>query len=188
MARHRDHAPPDESAETVSLDPLINYKPLGRPGPLTTLTAQLGAQLCRRIAAGDTLRDAAAAVGTSDTVVQGWLTRGHEAIERGAEDIYTAFVMEYSAARAHFHRVLQEAQLENIGNRAFNDKYVRWRLAVSAPKDFTLPRTAKPAGGDDGAFELVSPEEAQKTLADRLGRFLSGEDKKTAPPPPIEEE
>ncbi|NBD09261.1 hypothetical protein [Corallococcus silvisoli] len=188
MARHRDHKTEREPEEVVSLDPLLNYRPLGKPGPVTTLTPQLGAQLCRRIAAGDTLRDAAAAVGTTDTVVQGWRTRGTDAIERGEEDAYTAFVMEYEAAAAHFRRVLQEAQLENIGNRAFNDKYIRWRLGVSDPKNFTVARTAGPTGSDGGAFELVTPDEAQKTLAERLSRFLTNEDKKLAAPPPSSEE
>ncbi|CAM4465890.1 hypothetical protein [Corallococcus exiguus] len=188
MARHRDHQPEREPEELVSLDPLLNYRPLGKPGPVTTLTPQLGAQLCRRIAAGDTLRDAAAAVGTTDTVVQGWRTRGTESVERGKEDVYTAFVMEYDAAAAHFRRVLQEAAMENIGNRAFNDKWVRWRLATSDPKNFTLPRTAGPTSSDGGAFELVTPDEAQKTLAERLARFLTNEDKKLEPPPPAPEE
>ncbi|RKH03660.1 hypothetical protein [Corallococcus carmarthensis] len=188
MARHRDSGAEREPNEAVSLDPLLNYRPLGKPGPVTTLTPQLGAQLCRRIAAGDTLRDAAAAVGTTDTVVQGWRTRGAEAIERETEDIYTAFVMEYEAAAAHFRRVLQAAAMENIGNRAFNDKWLRWRLGLSDPKNFTLPRTVGTTSSDGGAFELVTPEEAQKTLADRLARFLDNEAKKAMPAPAEAEE
>ncbi|RYZ39275.1 MAG: hypothetical protein EOO71_20735 [Myxococcaceae bacterium] len=188
MARHRNHEAEREPEEAVRLDPLLKYKPLGKPGPTTTLTEQLAFQLCRHVAAGLTLRDAAALVATTDTVVQGWRTRGAEAIERGEADLYTAFVMEYEAAGAHFRRMLHEAQLENIGNRNFNDKWLRWRLGLSDPKNFTLPRTAGPTSGDGGAFELVSPEEAQKTLAERLSRFLTNEDKKAAPPPPAEEE
>ncbi|RJS19571.1 hypothetical protein DRW03_21300 [Corallococcus sp. H22C18031201] len=186
MARHRDHQKEEdeEVADVVSLDPLATYTPLRKPGPATTLTERLGSELCRKIAAGHTLRDAAALVGTTDTVVQGWLTRGRDAVERNEESPYTAFLMEYQAAGAHFRHVLEEAQQANIGNRAFNDKYVRWRLAVSDPKNFTIPRQGGPTGTDGGAFDLISPEDAQKTLVDRLSRFLGDEEKKVALPPP----
>ncbi|NPC72931.1 hypothetical protein HPP05_24605 [Corallococcus exiguus] len=188
MARHRDSGAEREPDEAVSLDPLNRYKPLGKPGPTTTLTEQLTFQLCRHVAAGLTLRDAAALVGTTDTVVQGWRARGTEAIERGETNLYTAFVMEYEAAGAHFRRTLHEAQLENIGNRNFNDKWLRWRLGLSDPKNFTLPRTTGAAGGDGSAPELVSPEEAQKALAERMARFLSSEDKRKVLLTPMVEE
>ncbi|MBJ6762797.1 hypothetical protein JGU66_18695 [Myxococcaceae bacterium JPH2] len=165
----------------MSIKPLDSYRPINKPGPATTLTERLGFELCRCIAEGFTLRDAAHLSGTTDTVVQGWLARGRDAIERGETNIYTAFVMEYGAAGAHFRGALMRAQLDNIGNRAFNDKGVHWRLAVSDPKNFARVRTED---AEKGAFDMVSPDDAQKTLADRLSRFLGDEERKATLPPP----
>ncbi|QSQ24864.1 hypothetical protein JY651_07960 [Pyxidicoccus parkwayensis] len=180
MARHRDHDPDAEPAEVLGLDPLATYRPLKQRGPATTLTEPLGLNLCRYIAAGRFLRDAAVLAGTSDSVVQGWLRRGREDIEAGEQSLYTWFVMEYEAAAAHFRRALEELVLANIGNRQLLEKYIRWRLSLSDPKHYTLPRDANPAAAAQGAFELVKPEDAEKSLMEKLQRFLADEDKRAA--------
>ena len=178
MARPREDS--DGGApEAFSLDPLKGYKPLKRPGPVTTLTEAVGLEVCRHIAAGRTLRDAASKAGTSDVCVQEWLKRGREAIGQGRDDGYSCFVVEYEHAGAHFREALDSAALENIGNKAFNEKYVRWRLAVSAPKDFTLPREGPAVAGNGlGAlFEMVTPEQARARLEEKLARFLDEHDR-----------
>lgn len=78
----------------LDLDPLATYRPLKQRGPATTLTEAVGLALCRHIAAGRFLRDAAVLAGTSDSVVQGWLRRGREDIKAGEQTLYTWFTME----------------------------------------------------------------------------------------------
>lgn len=174
MSRHRDHDPDGEAPEVIGVDPLATYRPLRQRGPATTLTEPLGLEVCRRIAAGRTLRDAAARSGTNETCVQGWLRRGREAIEQGEQNLHSWFVLEYEAAAAHFREVLDVVVLANIGNRAINEKYIRWRLSISDPKGHTLPREppAPAANGLGPLFELVTPDQARVRLEEKLNRFL----------------
>ncbi|TQF09076.1 hypothetical protein FJV41_46535 [Myxococcus llanfairpwllgwyngyllgogerychwyrndrobwllllantysiliogogogochensis] len=180
MARHREHDSDAEPAEVLGLDPLATYRPLKQRGPATTLTEPLGLALCRHIAAGRFLRDAAVLAGTSDSVVQGWLRRGREDIEANEQTLYTWFTMEYEAASAHFRRALEELVLANIGNRSLLEKFIRWRLSISDPKHYTLPRvSAAPTAGNNlgPLFELVTPEQARNKLDEKLERFLEEHDK-----------
>lgn len=190
MARHRDHDEEAEPAEVLGVDPGATWRPRKQRGPLTALTERLILELCTLIAEGRTLKDAAALVGTNDNVVQQWLKRGREAIEQGAEpDVYTALVVEYEAAAAHFRAELDRVVLANIGNRSVNEKYIRWRLAVSDPKGHTLPREgpAPAASGLGPLFEMVTPEQARVRLEEKLTRFLGDEarvrEAMEAPPP-----
>ncbi|WAM28520.1 hypothetical protein [Myxococcus sp. NMCA1] len=180
MARHKDYEPEDEPAEVLGLDPLATYRPLKQRGPASTLTEPLGLALCRHIAAGRFLRDAAVLAGTNEGVVQGWLRRGREHIDAGEESLYTWFVMEYEGAAAHFRRALEELVLTNIANRQLLEKFIRWRLSLSDPKHYTLPRTAPAAPAADGLFELVKPEEAETSLLAKVRLFLADEEKRLA--------
>ena len=186
MSRHREHDPDGEAPDVVAIDPLASYRPLKQRGPATTLSEPLGLEVCQRIAAGRTLRDAAARAGTNETCVQGWLRRGREAIEQGEQNLFTWFVVEYEAASAHFRETLDKTVLANIGNRALNEKYIRWRLSISDPKGHTLPREppTPAANGLGPLFELVTPDQARVRLEEKLNRFLGEQSEE--PPPPAE--
>ncbi|MFP2897558.1 hypothetical protein [Corallococcus sp. 4LFB] len=191
MSRHRDQPDDDgdSGSEAVTLRPLDTYLPLKKPGPESTLTERLGLAICRRIASGRTLRDAAAKEGTNEGVVQGWLTRARAAVAASEENLYTWFLVEYEHAAAHFRAALEDTVLDNIGNRQLNEKFIRWRLSVSDPKNYTVPREAvAPTGNGLGPlFELITPDEARAKLDDKLATFIAQHQKaealKDAPPP-----
>lgn len=178
MSRHRDHPGDEEDSsgeEAVTLRPLDTYRPLKKPGPESMLTESLGLAICRRIASGRTLRDAAAKEGTNEGVVQGWLTRGRAAVAASEENLYTWFLVEYDHAAAHFRAALEDTVLDNIGNRRLNEKFIRWRLSVSDPKNYTVPREAAVpvSNGLGPLFELITPDEARAKLDDKLATFIA---------------
>ena|GEM_PF-6740651 len=158
-------------------------KKRGRPakfaGPASTLTYGIQTEIVTQLRKGATKRMAAALAGTTEGRLQGWLRRGREAIEGNKRSRYTEFVQEVERAEAEYQMQLVEASTEAISDKTMNDKVIRWRLAVSAPKDFTVPREAAvAAGGALGPlFEMVTPEEARTRLDEKLTRFLEEHDK-----------
>ncbi|GHG79708.1 hypothetical protein [Comamonas sp. JC664] len=168
----------------------------GRPakwnGPASTLTFEIHRELVANLRKGATKRMAAALAGTTEVRLQGWLRRGREAIEQGKRSRYTELVQDVEKAEAEYQMALVEAATVAIGDKTMNDKVIRWRLAVAAPKDFTVPREAPVAAGNGlgPLFELVTPELARSRLDEKLARFLEEHDKEVtaeAEPPPSDD-
>lgn len=165
----------------------------GRPpkwnGPASTLTFEIHKEVCARLKSGATKRMAAALAGTTEVRLQGWLRRGREAIEQGKRSRYTELVHDVERAEAEYQMGLVELSNAAIIDKTMNDKPIRWRLSVAAPKDFTVAREAQVAAGNGlgPLFELVSPEQARTRLDEKLARFLEEHDKleaaEAAPPP-----
>ena len=171
-------------------------KKRGRPakwnGPASTLTFDIHREVVAHLRKGATRRMAAALAGTTEVRLQGWLRRGRESIEAGKRSRYTELVQDVDRAEAEYQMGLVELATEAISDKSMNDKVLRWRLAVAAPKDFTVPREAPAAAGNGlgPLFELVTPEEARKRLDEKLNRFLEEHDKEAAAEagPPLEAE
>ncbi|RKH19143.1 hypothetical protein D7X74_07585 [Corallococcus sp. CA047B] len=159
-------------------------------GPASTLTYAIQTELVASLRKGATKRIAAGLAGTTEGRLQNWLRRGREAIEAGKRSRYTEFVQEVEKAEASYQMTLVEASTDAITDKDINDKVIRWRLAVAAPKDFTVPReAAAPAGNGHGPlFEFITPDEARSKLDEKLTRFLEEHDQeaKALAEPPLE--
>ncbi|MFP2960275.1 hypothetical protein ACLEPN_21235 [Myxococcus sp. 1LA] len=147
----------------------------GRPakfsGPSSTLTYAIQTEVVARLRRGATRRMAAALAGTSAKHLENWLRRGRDAIESGKRSRYTELVQDVEKAEAEYQMSLIEASTDAITDKTMNDKVIRWRLGV-ADREFRAERTV--ATGDvQGPFELVTPEDAQRALAEKLERFLT---------------
>lgn len=187
MARHRAHRDPDEEAweddgPTEEAPGSREYKPTGRRGPVSECDAAVIVAVAKALARGCTRRQAAALAGVRPNTLNTWVKRGHEETEEGKETILTALAFEVDRAEAHYQdELLRIGNLSSVDKR-ISDKFVRWRLAVGAPKEFTIPATAvgTAAQGLGPAFELVTPEEAVGFLTEKLERFLAEHEKNAA--------
>lgn len=190
VARHRDYEEPEEDGPEPEEAPGSRaYHLVGRSGPASTCSPDVIASVAKALARGCTRRQAAALAGvTSANLLTTWVKRGLEELDefengkRTETSVLATLAFEVSRAEAHY-----QAELIDIGNKAsvnkgLSDKWVRWRLAVAAPKDFTVPAASLgPASQGLGpAFELVTPEEAATTLDEKLARFLEERDKQLA--------
>lgn len=92
------------------------------PSPVTLLTPELQAEICRLIKAGNRNEVAAIASGVPQKTYETWVTNGNKGIEP-----YAAFLEASGAARAHAEVNMMKAQLagdpfkgNNTGTSAFN--------------------------------------------------------------------
>lgn len=152
-------------------------------GPASTLTYQLQTAIVAELRQGSTKRMAAAIAGTTETRLQNWLRRGREAIEAGKRSRYTEFVLEVERAQAEFQKSLVKDARDSIHDKTMDGRGARWFLAVTAPKDFTVPReAAAPASNGFGPlFEVITPDEAMAKLDDKLATFIAKHLKDQAP-------
>ncbi|RKH64111.1 hypothetical protein [Corallococcus aberystwythensis] len=144
-------------------------------GPATTLTYKIQTAIVAELRQGATKRMAAALAGTTDARLQNWLRRGREAIEAGKRSRYTEFVVEVERAQAEFQKSRVKDALDSISDKTMDGRGARWFLAVTAPKDFTIPREpAAPAGNGHGPlFEVITPDEARAKLDEKLATFIA---------------
>ncbi len=162
-------------------DPIKGYRPLGKPGPSSTLTEDMIVPIATRLASGNTYNDAAAPSGTTGDCLKQWLSRGKEVVAKGEENLYTRLLVEVANAKAHYHGWLLEQGHASIGDRGMSDKFVRWRLATSAPLDFTVPAAgAGPQASNSPLQEVATAQQALASLEEKLARFLELEDKRAA--------
>lgn len=179
-----ESAPEAPGAAAGIPDPLAgyHYRP-GLRGPATTLKPEMVPIIARELARNGVQRIAAAKAGTTEDCLGAWLKRGHEAMRRGKRSIYTELLAACEEAWAHRYGYLIELGERTVTDRHCNPRFITWLMSVTSPKQFTVPREATAASGSLGpAFELVTPEEAEKALVEKLTRFLA--DEATAPPPP----
>lgn len=164
-------------------------KKRGRPskfsGPATSLTYALQTALVAELRKGRTRRLAASLAGTSPKRLENWLRRGREAIEAGKRSRYTEFVQEVDRAEAEYQAGLLTSVDDAIRDKTMNDKVLRWRLGI-ADREFRAVREAPESSDGQGPFDLVKPEDAVRSLTERLERFLS--DASPAPAPEVEAE
>ena len=169
----------DDEGAPLAPDPLEGYEPTGLRGPRTSLTPDMVFVIAREIARTGVLRSAAARAGTTDDCLGQWLRRGKDAAARRKRSLYTQLYMEVEAARAHRRGYLINLGERSVTDRHMNPRFVTWLMAVTEPKEFTVPREAAPvqqANGLGAAFEMVSPEEAAKSIEEKLRKFLKLED------------
>lgn len=179
-----------ESAPDIP-DPLAgyHYRP-GRRGPATTLKPEMIPTIARELARTGVQRIAAAKAGTTEDCLGAWLKRGHEAVRRGKRSIYTELLAACEEAWAHRYGFLIELGERTVTDRHCNPRFITWLMGVTSPKQFTVPKEAAPSSHSLGpAFELVTHEEAEKALVEKLTRFLAEDAKRgaeeiAAPPPP----
>ncbi|MBZ4371473.1 hypothetical protein [Corallococcus sp. AS-1-6] len=163
-------------------------------GPASTLTYKIQTAIIAELRQGATKRMAAALAGTTEARIQNWLRRGREAIEGGKRSRYTEFVVEVERAQAEFQKSRVKDALDAISDKTMDGRGARWFLAVTAPKDFTIPReaTAPTSAGFGPVFEFVTPDEARAKLDEKLATFiaqhLKAESLKDAPPEPPSED
>jgi hypothetical protein len=171
--------------DPTPLNPLEGYAPCGTRGPITILEEKpkMIGVIARALASGKTRKDAASKAGTTDDCLRQWLKRGNEQALQGKATLYTKLLAEVNHAEAHWRDKLQEVELQGMVNpRRFDLKHARWRLAISDPKNFTQQRGPgeDEAGHGLAAFQLMSPEEAVRSVEEKLLRFLKEEDNRVA--------
>lgn len=181
--------PPKEGEDAPSApgipDPLKGYyyRP-GRAGPATTLKPEMVPIIAEALARTGVQRIAAAKAGTTEDCLGAWLKRGREAMRRGKRSIYTELLVACEEAWAHRFGFLIELGERTVTDRHCNPRFITWLMQVSAPKQFTVPKEATAAAAGLGpAFELVTPEDAEKALIEKLTRFLAEEAKRAEVPP-----
>lgn len=163
----------------LPLDPLEGYAPCGTRGPTTTLKPRMIPVIAKALAAGKTRKVAASKAGTTDACLRQWLKRGEEQALQGKPTLYTRLLSEVQHAEAHFADKLDEIELKGLVDpRRFDMKHLRWRKALADPKYNTLPTQGSgenEASGALAAFQLMTPEEAVRSVQAKLERFLKAE-------------
>lgn len=121
---------------------------VSRPGPETTLSAELQRVICGYVNAGATIPHAAEAAGVRWDVCKRWIARGRKGIEP-----YAAFVEELSKARA-MYRVATRLCIVNAAKKG------DWRAAAY------LEQQLQPVRTRDGAQQPTPP--VQDVLEERV--------------------
>ncbi|MCY1080287.1 hypothetical protein [Archangium lansingense] len=173
----------DGGDSSLAPDPLEGYEPTGLRGPRTSLTPEMVLTIAREIARTGVLRSAAAKAGTTDDCLSQWLRRGKDAAARRKRSLYTQLYMEVEYARAHRRAYLINLGERSVTDRHMNPRFVTWLMAVTEPKEFTVPRepgAALPGNALGPAFEMVTPEQAMKSLEEKAAKFLALEDRRAA--------
>ncbi len=165
------------------VDPLAGYRYRpGRRGPRTTLRPEMIRTIAEGLARTGMQRIAAAQAGTTADCLRAWLSRGLEASKRRKKSIYTELLMACEEAWAHRYAHLIQLGELTVTDRHMNPRFITWLMAVTSPKDFTVPKEkAQVAGNRLGpAFEMVTPEAAAASLEEKLAHFLDTEEKVSA--------
>jgi hypothetical protein len=159
-------------------DPLEGFhlRP-GRRGPATTLTEEMIHTIAEALARYGVKRIAAAKAGTTEDCLDAWLRRGADAAKRRKRSLYTQLYAACEEAMAHRAAYLIELGDKTVMDRHTNPRWVTWALAVTAPKQFTVPKEgpAKASGQLGPAFEMVTPAQAAASLEEKLAHFLATE-------------
>lgn len=164
-------------------DPLAGYEPTGLRGPRTSLKPEMVLVIARELARTGVLRSAAAKAGTTEDCLGKWLSRGKEAAGRKKRSLYTQLYLECEHARAHRRAYLMNLGERTVTDRHMNPRFITWLMSVTEPKLFTVPReptAAQQASQLGAAFEMVTPEEAAKSLEAKMRKFLELEDTRDA--------
>jgi hypothetical protein len=145
--------------------------------PTTRLTIDVIDQIATDLAQGLTQTAAAARVGVSKNLLSKWLSQGRDFLESEIQqdDPRALLALACDAAIASYQRWLIDQGNRSAGDRNLSPAWVKWRLATSSPKDFSIsPGLQGPAQGMAGtAFETVSPDDAIAALTEKLTRFLA---------------
>lgn len=169
-----------EGAPSEGPNPLQGFqlRP-GRRGPTTTLTQEMIPVIATAVARYGVKRIAAAKAGTTEDCLDAWLRRGADAARRRKRSLYTQLYAACEEAWAHRAGFLMELGDRTVMDRHTNPRWVTWALAITAPKQFTVPKEgqAKAAQGLGPAFEMVTPAQAAQSLEEKLAHFLATEEK-----------
>jgi hypothetical protein len=164
-------------------DPLEGFhlRP-GSRGPESTLKAEMIPIIATALARYGVKRIAAAKAGTTEDCLDAWLRRGADAARRRKRSLYTELYAACEQAMAHRTGFLIELGDRTVMDRHTNPRWVTWALAVTAPKQFTVPKEgpAKTGGQLGPAFEMVTPAQAAQSLEEKLAHFLATEEKVAA--------
>jgi len=180
-------APPEGGGREDALelpDPLDgwHYRP-GRRGPRTTLKREMIPTIAEWLARTGVKRIAAAKAFTTEDCLSKWLTRGMDAVRRGKTSLYTELLAACEEAWAHRFGYLIELGERTVVDRHCNPRFITWLMSVTSPKQFTVPRepaAQAPGQGLGPAFEMVTPEDAARSLEEKARKFLELEDKRAA--------
>lgn len=148
----------------------------GRRGPASTLRPPMVPIIAHWLARTGVKRIAAAKAGTTEDCLDQWLRRGLDATRRRKASIYTELLAACEEAWAHRYAYLIELGERTVEDRHTNPRFVTWLMAVTAPRQFTVPREpgpTRPASKLGPAFEMVTPEAAAQALEEKLQRFLA---------------
>ncbi|HYH96020.1 hypothetical protein [Hyalangium sp.] len=168
-----------KKADPTPLKPLEGYEPCGTRGPITNLEKKprMIAVIARALASGKSRKDAASKAGTTDACLRQWMKRGDEQSLQGKETLYTKLLVEVNHAEAHFRGQLHEVEFRLLTDpRRYDSKHLRWRLAISDPKHFTQQAGDLESSSGIASFQLMSPEEAVRSVEEKMRRFLQEED------------
>lgn len=149
-------------------------------GPASKLTPAVVRSVAEGLAKGYTRTDAAALVGVPGPTLKKWIDRGRLALEAGDEaDPHAALFVAVERAEAKYRCFLVDCGNDAVADRNMNDKFIRWRLSLSAPKDFAHGMES----ANQTPFDSLSPAECLDALKAKLQRFLDvqAEEAKAAP-------
>ena len=150
----------------------------GTRGPATTLRPSMIPIIAEALARTGVKRIAAAKAHTTEDCLGKWLKRGADAMARGKRSLYTQLLLACEEAWAHRYSYLIELGERTVTDRHCNPRFVTWLMGVTAPKTFTVPKEPAQGAVKSGlgpAFELLTPEEAARSLDEKLSHFLSTE-------------
>ncbi len=140
------------------------------------------------LAKGATQRDAAALAGISPSLLSKWISKGEQDSADGKDSPYARLYHETCQATAHYRSwLLEMGNRSAAGDRDINERWLKWRLATSAPRDFTIPSSAPgpktaPEEGT-GDTQILNPAECTASLVVKIQTFLSLQELDAAPAP-----
>lgn len=153
-------------------------------GPQSKLTDEVIQAVCDHLARGNTRRDSAALAGITEDLLAKSLERGRAHLaDSKPGTIQARLVMEVDGAEAYYRAWLVGLGNQSAVDKTVSDKWLRWRLATSAPKDYTVPSTPTGPKQDEETTQTISPADAAASVTEKLTRFLATRAPVTAPAP-----
>lgn len=178
----RELLPPEEGEDAPSApeipDPLEGWDWKGSRGPASTLKEDMIPVIAKALAETGFKRVAAARAGVTEDALSAWLARGAQQTKARKRSIYTRLLAACEAAFAHHATYLIRLGDRTVLDRHTNPRWLTWKLSVMGPT-FRIPKEG-PSGTGQGlgpAFEIQSPQDAARSLEEKLAHFLATEAK-----------